>query len=326
MNMQQLTDEELLELRKLATRYCLLNYDFCYFSAMHYKNRMEDIQTIIVGSSHAMNGIVEDVFDVRPVNFSISSQDIFYCYEHIKKAVNESKGRIKNCIIDLGYYALYQDVSLSKKIGKALIPRVYMPLFENAHHYQEALDYDMLQMLSYDRMRYDDALVRSVCEQWAQADMLNDPTYYGKRRSREKNSRCFLEGNVWLNISEEKREQIAAGRAEEHNRLKKYIATKQENIVIIKEMVEFMVRHNIRVVFVVFPFTSYYNRFIDFEYKTEIYDVLNEIEYSVEFLDMNELDSFGVEDFVDSDHLNYRGAVKASRILNSYLNLQKCEE
>jgi len=63
-----------------------------------------------------------------------------------------------------------------------------------------------------------------------------------------------------------------------------------------------------------------------FEYKTEIYDVLNEIEYSVEFLDMNELDSFGVEDFVDSDHLNYRGAVKASRILNSYLNLQKCEE
>lgn len=319
--MQNLTDEELLELRKYATRYCLLNYDYCYLSAMHHKNRTEDVHTIIVGSSHAMNGIVEDEFVARPINFSVSSQDIFYCYEHIKKAVRESCGRIKNCIIDLGYYALYHDVSCSKKIGEALIPRVYAPLFGELHHYEGGLDYDMLQMLSYDKSRYDEDLVRAVCDQWTQADMMNDPTYYGKRRSREMNSRCFLEGNVWNNISEEKRKQIAEGRAAEHNQLKKYITTRLENIVILNDIVQYLAKNNIRIICVVFPFTNYYNGFIDSEYKSELYDVLNKIEHSIEFLDMNELDWFDAEDFVDADHLNYKGAIKSSRILNHYLKI-----
>lgn len=317
--MQRLSDMELLELRKYATRYCLLNYDYCYLSAMHYKNRVEGTETIIVGSSHAMNGIVEEVFDERPINFSISSQDIYYSFQHIQKAVLEGARQIENCIIDLGYYVLYQDVSRSKKIGKALIPRVYAPLFGDVHYYGESVDYDMLQMLSYDEALYSKELVQEVCSEWAREDMLQDPTYYGKRRSRERNSRCYLEGNIWQKMPEAARDQIAMARAEEHNRLKKYELTKRENIDILKQITEFLVSHNARVVFVLFPFTDNYNRYIDSTFKAEIYTVLDELEQPVEFIDMNELQLLDNRHFVDADHLNYQGAMKVSEFLNVLL-------
>lgn len=319
--MQSLSDEQLIELRRYATRYCLLNYDYCYLSAMHHKNKLDGTDTLIVGSSHAMNGVVEECFERRPINFSISSQDIFYAYEHIKKAVKEGKRKIENCIIDLGYYVLYQDVSRSKNIGKALIPRVYVPLFGEPHHYSESTDYDMLQMLSYDETKYSKELVQEVCSQWAQADMLKEPTFYGNRRSRERNSRCFLEGKIWNSLSEEEREQIAVARTTNHNYLRKYEATRTENIAIMQEMTKFLTEQSVRVIFVIFPFTDYYNMYIDSMYKAEIYDLLDGFEYPVEFLDMNEFQMFDNQDFVDADHLNYQGAEKASRILNAFLNM-----
>lgn len=311
------------DLRRIAIQYCLLNYDFCYLQTMHEKNRLEGTKTIIAGSSHAMNGIVEEMFDERPINFSISSQDVFYDFQNIRKAVLEGAQRIENCIVNLGYYMLYQDVSLSKNIGKKMIPRVYAPLFGDTHNYPDAADYDMLELLDYDKSKYSDELLRLFCAEWAGRGMLEEATYYGTLRSRERNNQLYLRGIEWKSLSDGEREQIAIERTKDHNNIKKHLDSRRENAVILQDMVCFLAERDIRTIFVIFPFTKYYNQYIDPEYKTDIYDALNELEQPVEFLDMNELDGFDDNDFLDADHMNYEGAVKASSLLNAFLNLEE---
>ena len=50
----------------------------------------------------------------------------------------------------------------------------------------------------------------------------------------------------------------------------------------------------------------------------DIYQLPDNLDLPVEFLDMNELDCFTDSDFLDTDHLNDIGAEKASKVLNDF--------
>ena len=60
---------------------------------MHEKNRITGADTIIVGSSHAMNGIIEEKL-TNTWFFCISSQDILYDLAQIKEVLS-GKGYYK---------------------------------------------------------------------------------------------------------------------------------------------------------------------------------------------------------------------------------------
>ncbi len=316
-------EKKFLELQNIAYRYCMNNYDYCYLSAMHHKNRTEGTKTIITGSSHSMNGIIESVFTDRPINFSISSQDLFYDYQHIRKAVKEGLLKIETCIVTLGYYTLYQDLSLSLTWGRQLIPRVYVPLFDEPHHLPlpYAAEYDRYQALDYDREKYPDSVIRSLCEEWPQNAFTQWASYYNPLLSREHNSKLFLDGYVWQEMSAQERESVARKRAEEHNRHSKYLTSRLENGLLLGELVHFLTEEKIRPIFVIFPFSAAYNQHINPEFRKDIYGALDSLLEPVEFLDMNDLGAFDDTDFVDADHLNMHGAEKASHILQECFGL-----
>lgn len=95
-----LTDNYFNKLEQIAIQYVHNNYNYCYLKAMHEKNREIGTSTIVVGSSHAMNGVVEELFPNEDViNFSISSQDLYCDFLHIKKAIREGKKQIRRCKI-----------------------------------------------------------------------------------------------------------------------------------------------------------------------------------------------------------------------------------
>ena len=154
------------DLKKIALSYCRMNYDYCYLSAMHERNKSLGTDTIIVGSSHSINGIVEGEFSSTPINFSVSSQDLYFDFQHIKKSVCEGAKPIKTCIINLGYYMLYQDLSLSKNIGKYLIPAVYYPLFGDGHNYSGSVEYDAFANVEYDKTIFSQELARNWIVLW----------------------------------------------------------------------------------------------------------------------------------------------------------------
>lgn len=295
-----------------ALQYLWTNYDYCYLKAMHEKNRNVGCKTIIAGSSHAMNGIVEKELPQSAINFSISSQDVYFDFLNVRRAIEEGKQRIENCIINIGYYMLYQDLSLSKTMGY-LMSSVYAPLFGDVHNCTEefAKAPDGKSFHDWKQQLYMD---------FACAYFERESSYYGQLKAREQNNLLLANGVIWQKLTEKEKEAYAINRTADHNRLKKHQASRDENGKIVQQMVEYLHGKGIKPMFVIFPFTGLYNKYIDAAYKEDIFSLLDGLPLQVEFLDMNDFsDMFGDEDFLDTDHLNLAGAVKATRLLGSVM-------
>ena len=310
--MSHFTGEYFKTLAIGAYDYLAGNYDYCYLDAMHYKNRKQGADKIIVGSSHAMNGVIEGIVGDSVINFSISSQDLYFDYLHIKKAIEEGKKQIQTCIINIGYYMIYQDLSRSRMLG-SMIPSVYYPLFQDPHNYKGDLSYDCLEGIRQIENR---SLQISVYQDWARGYFMEQGSYYGGNVTRENNNILGVKKVKWSEMTIEEKENYARERASRHNKIRKYTDSFAENIKIISQMTELLAEHQVRCVFLICPFTRYYNKYIDAGFRTEIFEVLDGLKAPVEFYDINEFgDDFTDADFLDSDHLNDVGAEKLSKML-----------
>lgn len=195
--MKYFSNEYFDELKKAALSYLTHNYDYCYLETMHEKNRKLGAETIIVGSSHAMNGIVEKYMKGNVINFSVSSQDVYYDFLHIRKACKEGRQEIKNCIINLGYYMLFQDLSLSKNMNY-LVKTVYEPIFHDSHHMQIDHLYNPLQeVIESGKGLFSKELITLFCREWSENIFMEQGSYYGDLRSRRKNNGLTLKGIEW---------------------------------------------------------------------------------------------------------------------------------
>jgi hypothetical protein len=314
------------ELKNICVRFLYKNYDYCYLNAMHEKNRTQGADTIIVGNSHAMNGIIErELFNAGDaISFCISSQDLFYNYCHIKKAVNEGKRPIKRCLFNLGYYTLHWDLSKSKTV-QGMIPCTYMNLFGEgcAHHFQEAALVNVMDSVSFEPGLYPEEILKSFIKYWSTAVMMEQSSFYGDLMLRENNNMLGVQKVDWKSINDEQKWEYANRRViNDHNRMIKYTETREENGEILHEMMAFLDEHNIKTYFFITPYTKLYMELIDSRYREDIISALEELEMPVEFLDMNYYaDIFDDGDFIDSDHLNLRGAHKATAVLNGYIQM-----
>ncbi len=314
------------KLKNMSFDYLYGNYDLCYLKAMHELNQDEGADAIIVGSSHAMNGINE--YDMpalgKTIQFSISSQDLFYDYLHIKKAFNHGKKKIKHCLIGMGYYMIYQDVSRAELV-KPLVSSIYMHLFgeEGKHNYHNAIIKDPLSEVEFDSNIYPPEILRNWCQYWSNGVMKEEGTYYNSILSRPQANLLGVKKINWAALSDEQKRTYAHDRVVEgHNKHVKYTESLKENIVIINNIARFLHEHDVTPVFFITPYTKCYNEYIYPGYKPEIYKILDELKYPVEFLDMNDFqDEFSDEDFLDTDHLNDNGAKKATILLNSFMEL-----
>ena len=294
-----------------------VHYDYYYLKAMHEKNRTQGCHTMIVGSSHAMNGIVETAFDEPLINLSVSSQDLYYDFLHVRKALSHMHGPIRTCLVNIGYYTLHVDLSLSQTTG-CLAGQVYAPLFGDAHHYRGE-DNTLLQ--TGGRLAKVEDAEKELIEAWAVDGMLQQGSYYGEYRSREDCNLLGVKKVDWVALSDREKLDYAAFRAGQHNKHLKRAETFEENRGILRDLVKLLNEKQIRTVFVIFPFTPQYNACIDPAYKDIIYRSLDELDSEVEFLDLNEVEGLvEAEDFLDSDHLKLSGAMKVSAFLNDYLH------
>ena len=317
--MRYFSAEYFEKLSNICCQYVLDNYDYCYLTAMHTKNRLIGAQTIIAGMSYSRNGIVDTKL-VDTINFSSSSQDLYYDFQHIKKAVGEGKQQIKTCIINIGYYALYWDLSCSKNESWK-IKKTHYPILGMAHHYQVVEEQDMMQNVVYDKSIFQGNWLREFVCEWTEGFFQDESTYYGSLKTRENDNPFGLEKIIWHTLPEDTKRRIAIQKANDHNRLKVHEHTRQENENLMREMTEYLFQHQITPVFLILPFTAYYNDHINKEYKKGIVSLLEELPYPVELLDMNDyLDIFDDSDFLDPEHLNLSGALKATELLNEFLN------
>lgn len=286
------------------------HYEYCYLDSMHHFNMSGNTKTIITGLSYGLSGLERTIVGNHTLNFAMNSQDIYYDFLHIKRAVKNARN-IRTCVITLGYYSLYYDMSLTRNEFKCV--GTYLPLFADMHSLKDIELYKkMYEKLIFEYGNEEKAFARCFFEK-------TDKLFYGKAILREHTNPRLLSEGGWINITPERREEYAYERTQLHNKHLKHIETYKENIGILNQMLEFLIEHQIRPIIVILPFSKEYLRYINPLYKESIMQVLGDSPYQLDFMDMNDETIFTDQDMQDCDHLNLKGAKKASLLVRGII-------
>lgn len=303
-----INDNELIKIISLAMKFIECNYDYVWLKSMIQRDNFfyKKNPTLITGSSHSLFGIKPDLWE-NSINCSMNSQDIFYDFQCAKEVIKE-KGRFSKCIIVFGYYIAFQDLSLSKLTRSLRIERTYYPIFHNAHNWDEPNEID---------------LWKGFCGISEKEKMLAE--FIALRKTAERNSYWSDEverwslydfgGRKWYELSEEEKEMFGKHRAEDHNGKSVHEASLLENKEILKDYIHFLNMNETKPIIIIPPFTKYYNKYINQRSKEGVEELIKSITDKFEFVDYNDYNCFDDSDFVDTDHLNIKGAEKLSNFL-----------
>lgn len=291
------------------------NYDFSYLSNSLKESIQGDVEAIIVGNSYPLVGIEEQLLLKNTINLSMHSQDLYYAYELAKKSISQNKN-IKQCILGISHYVLNHDLSKGESsYSKNMIEKIYYPLLNDVHNYtktniptQQTLndfDADILIKNFFDFDKIEDYFSKQI--------YINNKTYYNDLNP-------IIVNNSFTDYSIDKKENIGYYRANQHNKLFKYDNTKPEYENILKEFINWSKTENIELIMVVLPTTKYYFNNIKIDYRNNLDKLIKYLnnELGVKVVDLRNLD-FDDSDFIDSDHLNQKGAIKSTKYLNQLL-------
>lgn len=303
-------------IRRMRNLYAY-NYDLYY---LYYKLKgieyTKEIDSVIVGLSYSLFGIIENEFNKKTINLSLASQDIYYACLLAKESLKKSTD-IKRIVINLAYYSFNFDLSRAKSECYR-ISRVYYPLLNEYNYYSECpnLGYNLDLMNNYIKLAYKDIFNfdRLECEISKEVGSL----YFHDNITREGVNGISVPFGM---LSEDNKEKIAINRAASHSVLLQHSYTINDNLGIVLNLLEETKEKNIEVIVLVLPTSKYYSKYSNEAFRKIFYSKINSLvdEYNIKLIDLFNDDSFIDNDFIDSDHLNERGAIKASKLVNSYL-------
>ena len=300
----------------LTTQFFLENYNYTYLDAMLRKGKQlrRTGATLITGSSYALSGIKETAWN-NAISCSMSSQDLYYdfkcAYEVISSIPLHS---VSKCFIVKGYYAGYQDLSMSKAERERVISNVYLPLFRDAHNWINPKEVDLFQTISArtEGILSDD--LKKLIQHMAADRILSYGAYYNPTRAR--GGTIFnLNGREWYELPADEMDYLGKYRADCHNKSMEHTESIKENKEIFKDYVHFLHLNNILPIFVIAPFSPYYTKYLFSEMRESIMELLDAASGEVHYIDFNQCDLFDAMDFVDTDHLSEIGAQKMSCLL-----------
>lgn len=300
-------------------------YDYNYLVNTINIAKKNITESIFIGHSYSLNGLDETKLNENVVNLSLSSQDLYYSFKIAKNIIDENQN-IKKCYIGTGYWTFYLDLSRAQNIHElARIENIYYPILKDGHNCKYL---NTEKKLSLDE--YSNPLVKHVFNLEKLYNCLSEiiynrnKTYFNNKFTRQALS---LIGNNKLNLmDDEKKYRLGKERAEQHNKMIRYVHTRAENEKIIKELLEYLNEKNIQVTIVNFPTTRYYNEFLNNQFKEDYYKILGKLEKEYNFLliDLNnENNLFSDEDFRDLDHMSSLGAEKITNILNQKFKINE---
>lgn len=125
---------------------------------------------------------------------------------------------------------------------------------------------------------------------------------------------------AWKDITPEERDRAGKLRVQPHNKGLRYASTYQENVRLLQSFGVWCQERGIQLVFLIFPVSQSYDRYLDPQFKKTYYEMLKGFSFPFEFLDlMVQTDGVTDEDFNDTDHLNDLGAQRLTAALKAVL-------
>ena len=243
--------------------------------------RRNKINGIITGLSYAEVGIKEDIND-NFINFSFSSQDLYYDFKLIKYLFNfkQVKDNLKYVIINMGYYSF--DYDMTKTSASNRIHR-YINYFKDYHNNDNIIELDIIKSFYEKRITFE--------------------KYINMNKIKE---RTILTLNDTSGIYEAQK-----------NSSMNYMETRIENEKILEQYIVFLKENNITPIIAICPTSRYYRENFDINRKNIFYSILDKLKdkYSFQVIDYFDSDLFEDDDFWDYSHLNGKGSIKFTEVL-----------
>jgi hypothetical protein len=265
--------------------YFFEDYKLSVIEGLDYKIldmlRRNKIDGIITGLSYAEVGIKEDIND-NFINFSFSSQDLYYDFKLIKYLFNfkQVKDNLKYVIINMGYYSF--DYDMTKTNARNRIHR-YINYFEDYHNNESLMELDII------RSFYEKGI---TFKEYIDMNKLKEET--------------ILTLNDSKGIYEAQK-----------NSSMDYEVTRKENEKILEEYIVFLKENSIVPIIAICPTSKYYRDNFNINKRNIFCNILDRLKYKYNFqvVDYFDSDLFEDDDFWDYSHLNGKGAEKFTKIL-----------
>ena len=263
------------------------------------QNNAEDVEVLVLGSSHTFNGIRTSLFNKKAFNLANYSQKTEQDAYFLLRWSGKYK-RLKTVIFPISYATLfYHKLENTNESYRCRYYKIYMDcgLYSFFSKYNIAL-YDIKIRIKLNRLK---TLFEKKNELWC--DKYGWGTAYPITNK---------DLNTWENADVVKSSQTAKDWTEINR-----------NITKIKDIADFCQSHNIRLVLITTPcWHTYYNQ-LDKKQLDKMYELTYELqkEYNLQYLDYLKDNRFIADDFYDSSHLSDIGANKFTKILKQELNL-----
>lgn len=283
--------------------------DCVYLKNIHYRINMKryaqladsDVKGIMTGLSYVYYAVKPELLTDKIAMLATTSQDLFYDYEMLKIAYRDHGDTLKYVVAGLCPYTMRYDLSQSKGVNNRT-PQ-YHQATGTIHNYKPDISDTLTQ------------IENAIIDVWGY-DFVDEIYYQYFYPS------LTMETGIstaqWI-YSEE---YIAdAWKHDIYSKTHKdYPDTLRENREILANYVRFCEEHNLKLFFLMPPFSNYYKKTWNSDYVEELWDIIKEIggetDYTIlDFSDEEWPDFY----FGDYAHLNEIGAIRFTSIFDDVI-------
>lgn len=280
------------------------------------KEVLDSIEVLVLGTSHAHYAVNPDIFDLYAYNLANLGQSIYFD-KRITLTLLPGMKQLKYVFISIDYHSLafssqfdkdywsyygngikYKDMSyFSANLSPTLFgytPRVAFAMHKNRYlnilkHGKEIIDFEVQEGVDI----YKPAIKGFVA--------------FDGRNTHNFNPAAYSESSTWYT-------EVIANSDE-----------REEIIADLEDFVQILLAHDIKPILITAPIYSEYLEYLNASYIQENIEVSKKIvdKYGIKYWDYINSDRFTIDDFYDMEHLNRKGALKFTTMLNDSINTMK---
>lgn len=276
-------------------KFKAINADALKVKSNLLEQKLDDIEILILGSSHPYCGILPSFFSKPAFNLSFPAQSLYYDRALLRKYAGDMP-QIKTVILPISYFSMYYNLDM------------FNAKFCNAYHYYCGIPQ----------------------RDWRKSlEVANYSAFYLHRNSYTRKNIFFppvkdLSAEYdayggWIKAghqSTDMQKDVEIALIRHNNRMMdpKYI---RGNKRYIEDMIAYSQERGVNVLFITLPLPQAYILGMDLERwkRTQQFMATLCSNYGVAYQDYSADDRFNNEDFRDGDHLNLAGAEKFTKIL-----------
>jgi len=264
----------------------------------------DDIETLILGDSHAFFGINPEYLDTKALNLSNISQSLYFDQLLFEKHV-DSLPNLQNVIITIGYYSLSQLENTKEDVWRK-------------YFYRSQMELDVPIISPFDLKKYSLSMTRRF-----------DKSVSLISKYLEKGTIIGCDANGWgtyyKNTSGVFLEIESKATAERH---KDFLLNFEENMARLQYIIAHCKKVNCNVYLVDMPVYEGYLELLDANKLEKITKSCNDlaINKNVTYINLRQDPRLETSDLYDPDHLNHKGAKKYTKIINTIISDPKNDD